>query len=139
MTKKANPHRGEVEVVIDGERFTLVPTFEAMAEIESATGKSLVNLYLAMIDGNWLVTDLCSVFLAGVHAGGNQMEAAQARKLVMEAPPVKLLEPLGKFVEGALTGGKDADEDAPDADTAEEPDTGEAKPPAKKKASRSGG
>lgn len=106
MNAPANPHRGEVGVVIGNEAFTLAPTFEAMAEIEAVLGRGLLAVQSEIFRHQWKVSDLAVILGAGIKASGNPIKDARAQALVVEAGPMALLQPLSYFLTNALTGGE---------------------------------
>ncbi|MCH2093522.1 MAG: gene transfer agent family protein [Rhodobacteraceae bacterium] len=67
----ANPWRGEVELVIDGEVRVLRLTLGALAELEAElqTG-SLVDLVQRFEDGSCTSRDVLALIVAGLRGGG---------------------------------------------------------------------
>lgn len=47
----ANPLRGEIDIELGGETLTLRPSFDAICQVESATGKHLAELAAEMASG----------------------------------------------------------------------------------------
>lgn len=67
----ANPHRGEVEVVVDGVPRRARLTLGALAELEEALGAdSLVALVERLEGGRVSGRDVLLVLLAGLRGGG---------------------------------------------------------------------
>ena len=67
----ANPHRGEVEVLVDGALRTARLTLGALAELEEALGEgSLVALVERMEAGRVSSRDVLSLIVAGLRGGG---------------------------------------------------------------------
>lgn len=67
----ANPHAGEVAVVIDGERHVCKLTLGALAELEVALGEdSLVALVERFEAGRISSRDVLALIVAGLRGGG---------------------------------------------------------------------
>jgi hypothetical protein len=67
----ANPMRGEVDVVIDGQTRTLRLTLGALAELEEALGaESLVDLAGRLEGGRMRARDVIAVLAAGLRGAG---------------------------------------------------------------------
>ena len=64
----ANESRGEVEVRLDGKAYTMRPTFQALADIESRTGMSIGELLQRLTEGKFGVTHVTIVIHAGLRA-----------------------------------------------------------------------
>ncbi len=67
----ANPHRGEVEVLVDGVPRTARLTLGALAELEEELGEgSLVALVERLEGGQVSSRDVLSLIVAGLRGGG---------------------------------------------------------------------
>ena len=102
----ANPHRGEVEIELDGKRFVMRPTFQAIAEIEQQTGTGLIALLHRMTDGGLRVSDLAIIVAAGLRAAGEPASREKVGSLLLQDGLEKTLEPASFFLMNAVTGGK---------------------------------
>lgn len=72
----ANPHAGEVELVIDGEAHVLKLTLGALAELETTLkSDTLIGLIERFENGAFSARDVLAVVLAGFHGAGNPMQA----------------------------------------------------------------
>ena len=103
----ANPHRGEVEVILAGKTHTLRPTFQALAEIENKTGMGLLDLGRNFAAGRFGGQDLTAVIWAGLrgHVGvANAPDYATVGDLVVDEGFTRLAAPVGAFL-AALLGG----------------------------------
>ena len=73
----ANPWRGEVELVLDGERRVMRLTLGALAELEAALEEgSLVDLVRRFEGGTCSSRDVLALIVAGLRGGGWQGSAA---------------------------------------------------------------
>jgi len=73
----ANPHAGEVALVIDGVPRRLKLTLGALAELETAlAADSLMALVERFEGGRFSARDVMALILAGLHGGGQPMTAA---------------------------------------------------------------
>lgn len=102
----ANPHRGEVEIELDGKRFVMRPTFQAIAEIEQQTGTGLIALLHRMTDGSLRVSDLAVIVAAGLRAAGEPASRDKVGSLLLQDGLEKTLAPASQFLMNAVTGGK---------------------------------
>ncbi|MEY2956810.1 MAG: hypothetical protein RL123_1538 [Pseudomonadota bacterium] len=75
----ANPLAGEVEVEIDGVRHVCRLTLGAIAEMEAATGESVIEMVERFETGRWRAGDVLAVLVAGLRGGGWRGEAAALR------------------------------------------------------------
>lgn len=67
----ANPHAGEVALIVDGERRVLKLTLGALAELEAAMGAdTLVALIERYEEGAFATRDVLALLLAGLRGGG---------------------------------------------------------------------
>ncbi|EAR51078.1 hypothetical protein OG2516_04249 [Oceanicola granulosus HTCC2516] len=67
----ANPHAGEVEIVVDGERLVMKLTLGALAELEARLGAgSLVALAERFEGGDVSSRDVLALIVAGLRGGG---------------------------------------------------------------------
>lgn len=105
----ANPHRGEVSVTLDGREYKLRPTFQALVEIEQATGCGLVELTRRFIDGKHSMRDIASILVAGINAGREPgappVRFEQIGPWAYEAGFLRVTEPCLQLLNNGLTGG----------------------------------
>lgn len=67
----ANPHRGEVELILDGEPHLARLTLGALAELEHALGAaSLLDLVKRFELADFSSADVLAVLVAGLRGGG---------------------------------------------------------------------
>lgn len=112
----ANRHRGEVTVELDGERYTMRPSFEALAEIEDRTGIGLLGLLMRIRDTK--TTDIASVIYAGIAVGhGTKIEEARVRDAIVDKGVAHYIEPAGDFITQALWGDDQPELDEPEKKT----------------------
>jgi hypothetical protein len=85
----ANPHRGEVEVVIDGTPRTLKLTLGALAELEAELGcETLVALVQRLEGGRVSARDVLALLAAGLRGGGWRGTAADLLTAEVEGGPL---------------------------------------------------
>jgi len=69
-----NRHRGEVEAVLDGERYTLCLTLGALAELEDAFGEEdMLALAQRFEAGRLSARDAMRIIAAGLRGGGQTL------------------------------------------------------------------
>ncbi len=84
-----NPYRGEVALVLDGERHCMRLTLGALAELEDALGAdSMLALVERFESGAFSASDLISLLLAGLRGGGLEIERAALMAGTIEGGPV---------------------------------------------------
>jgi len=85
----ANPHAGEVAVVIGGERRDMRLTLGALAEMEAAMeADSLVDLVARFEEGRFSSRDVLAVIVAGLRGGGWEGQAADLLTAEIAGGPV---------------------------------------------------
>lgn len=85
----ANPWRGEVEIVLDGERRTMRLTLGALAELEAALGAdSLVALAERFEGATFATRDVVAVIVAGLRGGGWQGRAEDLTRADIAGGPM---------------------------------------------------
>jgi len=85
----ANPHAGEVAVVIGGERRAMRLTLGALAEMEAAMeADSLVDLVARFEEGRFSSRDVLAVIVAGLRGGGWEGQAADLLTAEIAGGPV---------------------------------------------------
>lgn len=85
----ANPHAGEVEVVIDGLPHTAKLTLGALAELEATLGDdTLVALVARFEAGDVSSRDVLALLVAGLRGGGWRGTAADLLSSQIEGGPL---------------------------------------------------
>lgn len=99
----ANPHRGEVEVTLDGKSWTLRPTFEALCEIEDSTGVGIAVMLRRFGEGSFGVRDVAAILAAGIAATGKPAPGIERiGEIVVEQGIASFVAPIGVFLAGAV-------------------------------------
>ena len=85
----ANPWRGEVTLVIDGEPHVLRLTLGALAELEAGLkADTLVDLVARFEDGGCSSRDVLALIVAGLRGGGWRGTAADLLAAEIEGGPL---------------------------------------------------
>ncbi len=85
----ANPWRGEVELVIDGEARALRLTLGALAELEARLkAESLMDMIGRFETGGFRVADLIALLTAGLNGGGWRISEAELLARRIEGGPL---------------------------------------------------
>lgn len=100
-----NKHRGEVEITLDGRKFVMRPTFQAMVEIEAATGRGLLGLVRRISEMDFGYAEAQAVITAGLRAAGEQATPDKVGEMVFNTGLAAVAGPVGAFLMGALSGG----------------------------------
>lgn len=99
----ANPHAGEVALVIDGERHVLKLTLGALAEMEAAleTG-DLIALIERFEAGRYASRDVLALIVAGLRGGGWRGSAADLVSAEIAGGPVAATRVAGELLARAF-------------------------------------
>jgi hypothetical protein len=85
----ANPWRGEVELVVDGEPRAMRLTLAALAELEARLeSESLVELIGRFEAGSFRVRDLIALLTAGLNGGGWRVSEAEFVGMRVDGGPL---------------------------------------------------
>lgn len=81
-----NKHRGEVEIQLGSRKLTLRPTFEALAETESMTSRSLTTLATDLALDSARARDWVALIYCGIRAANPRTEITfnEIGELIME-------------------------------------------------------
>jgi hypothetical protein len=99
----ANPHAGEVGLVIDGERFVLKLTLGALAELEGELGAgTLVELVERFESGRFSTRDVLMLIVAGLRGGGWRGSSRDLLSAEIEGGPVEAARAAGMLLARAF-------------------------------------
>ena len=85
----ANPWRGDVALVIDGQRHVMRLTLGALAELEAGMqSDSLVALVQRFEQGGFSSRDVLALIVAGLRGGGWQGQARDLAQAEIEGGPM---------------------------------------------------
>jgi hypothetical protein len=86
----ANPHAGEVGLVIDGERFVMKLTLGALAELETRLEAESLSQMVARFEGDRLRTrDVLLLVAAGLRGGGWEGDLPDLLTAEIEGGPLE--------------------------------------------------
>ncbi|SHE61618.1 Phage tail tube protein, GTA-gp10 [Kaistia soli DSM 19436] len=81
----ANRHRGEIDAMLDGRRYTLCLTLGALAELEAAFGASdLQALAGRFSEGRLAALDLVRIIGAGLRGAGESVDNSEVAAMQAE-------------------------------------------------------
>jgi hypothetical protein len=100
----ANKIRGEVEIKLGGRTWKMVPTFEALANIEQMTGKTTQTLLTDLSLSQLRAAEFVTMIYAGMRAADSECPGYdEIGKLIMEHGGVhQYREQLAEFFEGLV-------------------------------------
>lgn len=85
----ANPWRGEVAIVLDGQRHVMRLTLGALAELEAGLGdETLVELVQRFEAGRSSTRDVLALIVAGLRGGGWPGRAEDLMQVEIEGGPL---------------------------------------------------
>lgn len=96
----ANEVRGEVEIKLGGKRYSLRPTYEALAEIENLTDAGLIKLAGRFQEGDIRIKDVVAIIWAGM--GDDAPAIDEVGRLVVAQGLADLTAVAGIFLAAAL-------------------------------------
>lgn len=108
-----NPYRDEIALVLGGQSYVLRPTFAALAEMEGALGVGLIELCGLISRGKLTLRQLVAVVSAGIKGGGGTVPA-DLGGLVLAFGFIPVLQLVGSWLTGALSGEAGAADEAAD-------------------------
>ncbi len=95
----ANPLRGEVELVVDGEPRILRLTLGALAELEARLkAESLLELIARFETGGFRVRDLIALVTAGLNGGGWRVSEAEFLRATIDGGPVAVAQAAARLL-----------------------------------------
>ena len=101
----ANKYRNEVEVNLDGGKYTLRPTFNALAEIEDHFNTSLFKVIEMVTRGELRLKDAFFILECGIKASGSTFERDQLEYHISQAGNNNVLIAIGTFLTAATLSG----------------------------------
>jgi hypothetical protein len=94
----ANKYRGEVLLRLENEVYTLRPTFQALCEIETGLGRSIVHFLTHIDERGVLLAEQVLILAAGIRgAGGGGPK--NLPELIMAAGAAQILPVIFNFLE----------------------------------------
>lgn len=104
----ANRQRGEVTIKLDGKKYAMRPTFEALCEIEDALDTDIPYLINQFSKGRVRLKVIVVVLYEGIKSGGELVSKEEIGEILIREGLVKVLEseakPIAKFLSVGLTG-----------------------------------
>jgi hypothetical protein len=95
----ANPWRGEVELVVDGEPRTMRLTLAALAELEARLkSESLIELIERFETGGFRVRDLIALLVAGLNGGGWKLSESEFVARRLDGGPIAAAEAAARLL-----------------------------------------
>jgi hypothetical protein len=100
----ANPWRGEVELVVDGEARVMRLTLAALAELEARlASESLIDLIARFETGGFRVRDLIALLVAGLNGGGWRVSEAELVGRTIDGGPLAAAEAAARLLKLTFT------------------------------------
>jgi hypothetical protein len=100
----ANPFRGEVELVVDGEARVMRLTLGALAELEARlNADSLMEMIARFETGGFRVRDLVALIVAGLNGGGWRVSEADLLARRIDGGPVAAAQAAARLLKLTFT------------------------------------
>nr|WP_111297988.1 gene transfer agent family protein [Paracoccus saliphilus] len=101
----ANPMRGEVELVLDGQPHLARLTLGALAELEAELDEQgLVGLARRLEEGRFSSRDILTVLVAGLHGAGWSGNAGDLMSVQVQGGPVEAARAAARLLTLAFRG-----------------------------------
>lgn len=98
-----NVHRGEITIKFTKQSLTLRPTFQALCEIESVLGQSLIKTILEFEQEQLRLVAIMTIIKAGVKAyDGTILTDEQVSVLIQEKGLFNIMSDIIKFLSNAI-------------------------------------
>ena len=107
----ANPHRGDVTISLKHKGktadYVLRPTWQAMAEIEQATGQGFITLLRKAATGGMGLSETAAVVTAGLRASGEAgAKGTTVAAMIFETGIANVIAAINPFLINAMNGGE---------------------------------
>lgn len=100
----ANPWRGEVELIVDGEPRVLRLTLGALAELEAQLkAESLMEMIARFETGGFRVRDLIALITAGLNGGGWRISETELVSCRIEGGPLAVAQAAAQLLKITFT------------------------------------
>lgn len=110
----SNPQRGYVNIELDGTKYTLALTFEAIAGIEGRLRTGVTGVLGRFVRSEAGFGDAEAVLIEGIKASGEK-PPKNLREIITKEGILKLSGPLSVYLSNALTGGQTPSEKGDDS------------------------
>lgn len=100
-----NPHRGEVEIELEGQTLLMRPTFACLVQIEQATGRPIMEVVRRFADRSFGVSDVTAVVAAGLKGAGAPVTNERVAEMVFNTGLLKAAVPASQLLFGMLNAG----------------------------------
>lgn len=105
----ANKHRGEVTITLAGQQYVIRPTFQVIAAIEQATGKSLMAIAMAWGRNDVSLHEVAIIVHTAIRLQHQtRMTLGQVGDAIFDAGLGPVVMELLDFVTAAVGGGREA-------------------------------
>jgi hypothetical protein len=101
----ANKYRNEVEVTLNGESYTLRPTFNCIVEIEAAVGCSLMQFLPRFVAGQMTASQAFAILSAGIKGAGDKVAADSLQENMAEGGFNDVVVAIDKFLTASTMSG----------------------------------
>lgn len=102
----ANKTKGECDIVLGGDAYTLQLTYSSMVQIEESLGCGVFELFARAAAGVFTLKDMAVVVHAAIQQGDEALTVEQIGEKILEDGTTNLIEPIGAFFRNAVNGGQ---------------------------------
>ncbi len=99
-----NAARGEVELRLGDETYTLRPTFAALCAIESELGRGILKIADDMANRQICIKDMASIIAVTARAAGHQVDEAGIGDGILQVGLISVIPAVLDLLRKALTG-----------------------------------
>ncbi len=100
----ANEQRGEIELKLGDETYTLRPTFEALCAIEGRLGAGVLEIAERMAARRIGFREVAAIIFETAKAGGHKLDEAKVGEAILEVGLLAVVAPILGLLRRALSG-----------------------------------
>jgi len=101
----ANKYRNEVDVTLNGTKYTLRPSFDVLAEIEDFTNQSLFHFIATVASGGLKAKQALFIFDCGIRAAGGTVDEGALKRDLAEGGFNETVLAVSTFLNAAVQSG----------------------------------
>jgi len=101
----SNKYRNEVDVELNGTKYTLRPTFTCLAAIEEYTNQTIFQFIASVIAGSMKAHQAFFVLETAIKAAGGSVDASTLQRNMMEGGLNEVVKAVSDFLNAAVMSG----------------------------------
>ena len=102
-----NPHRGESEVSLAGQKLKTKLNLDSIVRIENEVGCSIVKIAQKLSSGDLKTSEIMTIMAVAIRGGGNDLDQKAVSDLIWQAGMIEAMSATGKVITSALSNGEE--------------------------------